>query len=179
MVAGCEGRQSRPKYPHWWAWDVAQPKDILAMYAGDPQGIETFLRVGRSTNRATRAYLAGYDQLTSFNRRQWFRLFPAWTATERWNNWSWSQTLVVSGCSWVSGPSSGLSVVLGLRSFCMSCPCRCGMNLGVAKRDIKVFQKKKLNPRNKMQKLKRWLIWLTHYQYFHMRYSRNYAKQIG
>ena len=30
-----------------------------------------------------RAYLAGYNQLTSFNRRQWLRLFPAWTAQER------------------------------------------------------------------------------------------------
>ena len=30
-----------------------------------------------------RAYLAGYNQLTSFNRRQWLRLFPAWTARER------------------------------------------------------------------------------------------------
>ena len=30
-----------------------------------------------------RAYLAGYNQLTNFNRRQWLRLFPAWTAQER------------------------------------------------------------------------------------------------
>ena len=30
-----------------------------------------------------RAYLAGYNQLTGFNRRQWLRLFPAWTAQER------------------------------------------------------------------------------------------------
>ena len=30
-----------------------------------------------------RAYLAGYNPLTSFNRRQWLRLFPAWTAQER------------------------------------------------------------------------------------------------
>ena len=30
-----------------------------------------------------RAYLAGYNQLTSSNRRQWLRLFPAWTAQER------------------------------------------------------------------------------------------------
>ena len=30
-----------------------------------------------------RSYLAGYNQLTSFNRRQWLRLFPAWTAQER------------------------------------------------------------------------------------------------
>ena len=30
-----------------------------------------------------KAYLAGYNQLTSFNRRQWLRLFPAWTAQER------------------------------------------------------------------------------------------------
>ena len=29
------------------------------------------------------AYLAGYNQLTGFNRRQWLRLFPAWTAQER------------------------------------------------------------------------------------------------
>ena len=29
------------------------------------------------------AYLAGYNQLTSFNRPQWLRLFPAWTAQER------------------------------------------------------------------------------------------------
>ena len=30
-----------------------------------------------------KAYLAGYIQLTGFNRRQWLRLFPAWTAQER------------------------------------------------------------------------------------------------
>ena len=30
-----------------------------------------------------KAYLAGYNQLTSFNRRQWLRLFPAWTNQER------------------------------------------------------------------------------------------------
>ena len=30
-----------------------------------------------------KAFLAGYNQLTSFNRRQWLRLFPAWTAQER------------------------------------------------------------------------------------------------
>ena len=30
-----------------------------------------------------KSYLAGYNQLTSFNRRQWLRLFPAWTAQER------------------------------------------------------------------------------------------------
>ena len=31
-----------------------------------------------------RAYLAGYNKLTSFKRRQqWIRLFPTWTATER------------------------------------------------------------------------------------------------
>ena len=30
-----------------------------------------------------KAHLAGYTQLTSFNRRQWLRLFPAWTAQER------------------------------------------------------------------------------------------------
>ena len=30
-----------------------------------------------------KAYLGGYNQLTSFNRRQWLRLFPAWTARER------------------------------------------------------------------------------------------------
>ena len=30
-----------------------------------------------------KAYLVGYNQLTSFNRRQWLRLLPAWTAQER------------------------------------------------------------------------------------------------
>ena len=30
-----------------------------------------------------KAYLAGYNQLTGFTRRQWLRLFPAWTAQER------------------------------------------------------------------------------------------------
>ena len=30
-----------------------------------------------------KAYLAGYNQLTGFNRRQWLRLFPTWTAQER------------------------------------------------------------------------------------------------
>ena len=30
-----------------------------------------------------RAYLASYNLLTSFNRRQWLRLFPAWTVQEK------------------------------------------------------------------------------------------------
>ena len=30
-----------------------------------------------------RTYLAGYSLLTSFNRWQWLRLFPAWTVQER------------------------------------------------------------------------------------------------
>ena len=30
-----------------------------------------------------KAYLAGYNQLTSFNRRQWLRLFPAWNVQEK------------------------------------------------------------------------------------------------
>ena len=30
-----------------------------------------------------RAYLAGYNKLTSYNRRQWLRLLPDWTVTER------------------------------------------------------------------------------------------------
>ena len=30
-----------------------------------------------------KAYLAGYIQLTTFNRRHWLRVFPAWTAQEK------------------------------------------------------------------------------------------------
>ena len=33
-------------------------------------------------NCKMRAYLAGYNLLTRFKRRQWLRLFPAWTAEE-------------------------------------------------------------------------------------------------
>ena len=41
-----------------------------------------------------RAYLAGYHLLTSFNRRQWLRLFPAWTVQERREQW---ELLAASG----------------------------------------------------------------------------------
>ena len=45
-----------------------------------------------------RAYLAGYNQLTSFNRRQWLRLFPAWTAQERRSQ---LEVLAEAGGFWV------------------------------------------------------------------------------
>ena len=44
-----------------------------------------------------RAYLAGYNQLTSFNCRQWLQLFPAWTAQERRSSWRYSPTRAGSG----------------------------------------------------------------------------------
>ena len=45
-----------------------------------------------------RTYLAGYNHLTSFNRRQWLRLFPAWTAHERWEQ---LEVLADAGGFWV------------------------------------------------------------------------------
>ena len=70
-----------------------------------------------------RACLAGYNLLTSFNRRQWLRLFPAWTVEEKWEQ---LESLASSGGTWsseVSGPSSWLPVVLGQQTFfIVSCP---------------------------------------------------------
>ena len=45
-----------------------------------------------------KAYLAGYNQLTSFNRRQCLRLFPAWTAQQRRDQLG---VLVDAGGFWV------------------------------------------------------------------------------
>ena len=67
-----------------------------------------------------RAYRAGYNQLISLNRRQWLRLFPTWTATERREQ---LEPLDDAGGLWVLqglrdfGLLFGPSLVLGRRLF--------------------------------------------------------------
>ena len=63
------------------------------------------------------AYLAGYNQPTSFNSQQWLRLLHAWTATERREQ---LELLAEAGGFLVlraPGPSFRSSVVLGRRHF--------------------------------------------------------------
>ena len=58
-------------------------KALLRFTLGAPWEVKLVRESGEGLIEQLRAYLAGYKQLTSFNRRQWLRLFPAWTAQER------------------------------------------------------------------------------------------------
>ena len=58
-------------------------KVILRFTLGAQWEIKLVRESGEVLIQQLKAYLAGYNQLTSFNRRQWLRLFPAWTAQER------------------------------------------------------------------------------------------------
>ena len=58
-------------------------KTSLRYTLGAQWEVKIILESGEVLIDQLRAYLAGYSQLTSFNRRQWLRLFPAWTAQER------------------------------------------------------------------------------------------------
>ena len=80
-----------------WTVDARAPRTNPAIRIEEPElspNLKVFLRFtlgaqwevklvresGEVLIEQLRAYLAGYNQLTSFNRRQWLRLFPAWTA---------------------------------------------------------------------------------------------------
>ena len=60
-----------------------KPKNVFEIYFRGTMGGKAGSGIGGSFDRKLRAYLAGYNQLTRFNRRQWLRLFPAWTAQEK------------------------------------------------------------------------------------------------
>ena len=59
------------------------PKVFLRFTLGAKWEIKLVRESGEVLIEQLKAYLAGYNQLTSFNRRQWLRLFPAWTAQGR------------------------------------------------------------------------------------------------
>ena len=58
-------------------------KTFLRYTLGAQLEVEIIRESGEVLIEQLRAYLAGYNRLTSFNRRQWLRLFPAWTVQER------------------------------------------------------------------------------------------------
>ena len=58
-------------------------KIFLRYVYGSQWEVKLIRESGEVLIEQLKAYLAGYNQLTSFNRRQWLRLFPAWTAQER------------------------------------------------------------------------------------------------
>ena len=58
-------------------------KVFLRFTLGAQWEVKLVRESGEVLTEHLRAYLSGYNQLTSFNRRQWLRLFPAWTAQER------------------------------------------------------------------------------------------------
>ena len=58
-------------------------KTFLRYVYGTQWEVKLIRESGEVLIEQLKAYLAGYNQLTSFNRRQWLRLFPAWTAQER------------------------------------------------------------------------------------------------
>ena len=57
----------------------ANPKTFLKFVWGHQWELKFIQPAGEVLICKLRAYLAGYNLLTSFNRRQWLRLFPAWT----------------------------------------------------------------------------------------------------
>ena len=92
-------------------------KTFLLYTLGTQWEVKLIREPGEVLIEQLKAFLAGYNQLTSFNRRQWFRLFPAWTAQEKREQ---LEVLADAGGFWVVeglGPSLGSSVVLGRRRF--------------------------------------------------------------
>ena len=64
--------------------DVSPNLKVFLRYVyGTQWEVKLIRESGEVLIEQLKAYLAGYNQLTSFNRRQWLRLFPAWTAQER------------------------------------------------------------------------------------------------
>ena len=57
-------------------------KVFLSFTLGAQWEIKLVRESGEDLIEQLRAYLAGYNQLTNFNRRQWLRLFLVWTAQE-------------------------------------------------------------------------------------------------
>ena len=55
-------------------------KTFLRLTLGAQWVLKLIRESGEVLIEQPEAYLAGYNQLTIFNRRQWLRLFPAWTA---------------------------------------------------------------------------------------------------
>ena len=58
-------------------------KMFLRVMLGQQWEQKLLCQSGEVLNEQLRAFLASYFKLTSFNRRQWLRLFPTWTATKR------------------------------------------------------------------------------------------------
>ena len=56
-------------------------KTFLRVLYG-PQWKAKFLRTGEMLLAQLGAYVSGYSGLTGFQREQWDRLFPVWTAVE-------------------------------------------------------------------------------------------------
>ena len=64
--------------------DISPNLKIFLRYVyGTQWEVKLIRESGEVLIEQLKAYLAGYNQLTSFNRRQWLRLFPAWTSQER------------------------------------------------------------------------------------------------
>ena len=57
-------------------------KPFLRFTLGAQWEVKLIRELGEVLIEQLRAYLAEYNQLTSFNRQQWLQLFPAWTAQE-------------------------------------------------------------------------------------------------
>ena len=58
-------------------------KTFLRYVYGTQWEVKLIRESGEVLIEQPKSDLAGYNQLTSFNRRQWLQLFPAWTAQER------------------------------------------------------------------------------------------------
>ena len=58
-------------------------KNFLRFTLGAEWEVRLVRESGEVFIEQLRAYSARYNQLTSFNRRQWLQLFPVWTAQER------------------------------------------------------------------------------------------------
>ena len=133
-----------------WAMDARATKEDPNVRSEEPEmspNLKTFMRytlgtqwelklIRESGERVIcqlRAYLEGYNSLTSFNCRSGSGCFVPGRQLKGESSWSCSPRLVVFLSCEAFGPSSGSSAVLGRRPFSMSCARRCGKNLGVAR----------------------------------------------
>ena len=82
-------------------------KTILRYVFGTQWEFKLIRESGEVLIEQLKAYLAGYNQQTIFNHRQWLRLFPAWTAQEKREQLGYSPTRAASGSSRASGSLSG------------------------------------------------------------------------
>ena len=108
-------------------------KTFLRYTLGAPWEIKIIRESGEVLIEHLRAFLAGCNQLTSFKRQQWLRLFPAWTAQERREQLLGARRRGrFLGALGSPDPRSGRRSISAGDPFILSCARLRGKNFGVA-----------------------------------------------